>query len=139
MSVLGYSRIENHKDFASRVNGHRSHSTYILQRKFWKNTKETIKNHYFEILSCKTNSQAHNDLALPSWGRNESFDTHMSCVRWQVRQIWHFWHFVINDEFACTICHFYICHYGCQEMHKDLRNTERRPRSLKNLWMGLTA
>ena len=105
-----------------------------------KNSKETIKNHYFEILSCKTNSQAHNDLALPSWGPNESFDTHiayMSCVRWQMRQIWHFWHFVIND----VIC---IQHLSFLDMSlwvsKDAQGSqERRPRSLKNLGMGLTA
>ena len=45
--------------------------------RIWEDMALVKTTHYFEILSCKTNSQAHNDLALPSWGPNESFDTHI--------------------------------------------------------------
>ena len=81
MSVLGYSRIENHKDLASRVNGHRSHSTYILQRKLQKNTKEILKSQYFEFLAVKLIHKFFNGLGLHSWDHYASFDTHIAISR----------------------------------------------------------
>ena len=79
MSVLGYSRIENHKDLACRVNGHRLHSTYLhFTKEITKKYKENFKKSVIWIFSRKLIHKFLNGLGLHSWDHYESFETHVA-------------------------------------------------------------